>query len=139
MFFRRIDRESGRATRFATHFPYSSGRFDLDPETHMFIQDIKLGVIPLRYQIEANPNFRIEIRGDFSNAQKVQSIIRTLSIRERHSFQGMFLDVMENIIEQMSWYGWAVHEIAVAPNEISGFKISNFTGRRLFKIFGIYI
>lgn len=115
----------------ATHFPSLSHNPDLNPEVHMFTEDVHLGVMPIGGRTERQNNFAVTLDGKEKECERASSILADLGEYNRHDTLEMVCDAVDNIASHLAWEGCAVYEI-VADDD-GEVHVHSFTSKRLVK------
>lgn len=122
----------------ATHFPSLSGRFDRNPNVHMFTEDISLAVMPIGGRTDKHKDFSISFNGSNSDeCERAKRLIGTISRYDKHDEKAMVCDAVEEIARHLAWEGCAVHEIIC--EEDSEIDLHGFTSKRLVKLPGYFL
>lgn len=116
----------------ASHFPSLSKGYDIDPDVHMFTEDVHLAIMPIGGRTERQEDFAVELKGEEPDCEKAKEIIGELGEYDRHDTEAMVCDAIDNIARHLAWEGQAVYEIITDNEQI---YIHGFTSKYLFKIF----
>lgn len=120
----------------ATHFPSLSKGSDIDPDVHMFTEDIHLAIMPIGGRTDKQKEFAVEFQGEAPDCERAKEIVGELGEFNRHDTAGMVCDAVENIARYLAWDGQAVFEIIEDGEQI---YINSFTTKNLFKLFNWYL
>ena len=115
----------------ATHFPSLSHNLDLNPNVHMFTEDVHLGIIPIGGITEKQKNFTIALDGKEKERERASYILGDLGEYNRHDVHEMACDAIENIARHLAWGGRAVYEIV--KDDDGEVHVHSFTSRRLMR------
>ena len=118
----------------ATHF--SSLPEEINLNVYMFSDDIHLAIMPIGGQTKNHKTLSVDLKGEYSECEKAQSIISQLCEYGRDDIPRMLCDAVDQIARHLSWEGQAVYEIIEDGDEI---YIRGFTSRNLFRIFSWYL
>ena len=116
----------------ASHFPSLSKGYDIDPDVHMFTEDIHLSIMPIGGRTEKRQGFAVEFRGEEPDCEKAKEIIGELGEFDRYDNAAMVCDAIDNIAKHLAWEGQAVYEIIKDNEQI---YIHSFTSKNLFNLF----
>lgn len=119
-----------------SHFPSLSNRMGIDPDIHMFTEDIHLAIMPIGGRTEKQQEFAVEFKGEEPDCEKAKEIIGELGQFDKHDIEALVCDAVDNIARHLAWEGQAVHEII---NDSEQVYIHGFTSKNLFKIFFWYL
>jgi hypothetical protein len=98
----------------------------------MFIQDISLGVMPMRSGVGSGNNYKVRISGKESQRAKVVGLLQSLVRHDRRDLEELLAGAVGEIARTLSWYGRAPYEIARAQENDSIYHLHGFTSQRLF-------
>lgn len=128
-----------REPRVVSHFPSLSRYGDIDPTSHMFIQDVHLAVMPIGGRTEKRPDFMVEFRGPESDREKAVVLCGSIAREEGHGLNELVCDTVQEIAMHLAWQGKAVHEIIPDNDEPRKYYLESFTTKRLIKVPGFYV
>lgn len=120
----------------ATRFPSLSKRSNIDPNVHMFTEDIHLAIMPIGGRTDKQKEFAVEFQGEEPDSEKAKQIIGELGEFDIHDTAEMVCDAVANIARYLAWEGQAVFEILKDEEHI---YINGFTAKNLFKLFNWYL
>lgn len=120
----------------ASHFPSLSRVPDIDPDVHMFTEDIHLAIMPIGGRTDKRNDFSVEFQGDELYCEKAKEIIGELGEFDRYDTAAMVCDAVDNISRHLAWEGQAVYEIIKDNEQI---YIHSFTTKYLFKVILWYL
>lgn len=120
----------------ASHFPSLSKGPDIDPNIHMFTEDIHLAIMPIGGRIEKQVDFTVKFQGEEPDCEKAKAIIGELGEFDRYDTAAMVCDAVDNIARHLAWKGQAVYEIIKDNDQI---YIHGFTPKNLIKIILWYL
>lgn len=120
----------------ATRFPSLSKGPDIDPDAHMFIEDIHLAIMPIGGRTDKQKEFAVEFQGEAPECERAKEIIGELGEFDRHDAAGMVSDAVDNIARHLAWEGQAVFEIIKDGEQV---YVNGFTTKNLFKLFNWYL
>ncbi|MHB8828738.1 MAG: hypothetical protein ACYC6Q_04280 [Syntrophales bacterium] len=121
----------------ATHFPSLSRNLVLNPDVHMFMEDVHLGVIPIGGRTEKLKNFTITLDGKKEECERASYILDDLGEYNRHYLPEMVCDAVEDIASHLAWEGCALYEIVKGDN--GEVHVHSFTSKRLVRFPGWFI
>jgi len=116
---------------FPSHFATREPGF----YTHMFIEDITVGLMGFRYTEEA-PKRGVALEGDEGGLAVLKGICTSIADYPRHGIDETVESAIESIGRRLAWYGKAVFEICVSGPEISLAPVVPF---HLFRIPGGFV
>ena len=131
-----------KAPRVATHFPSLSRKSDLNPNVHMFMQDVQLSIMPIRGKSRLAPDFSVEMQSRTDHKTRVRAILKSLTSIDEHSkpsLEELLSTLVEELARNLVWNGRTVHEIIRDAENDEAYLLHSFTFRRLLHIFGWYI
>lgn len=114
-----------------SHFPSLSKGPDIDPDVHMFTEDIHLAIMPIGGRAEQRSDFSVEFQGEESECDKAKEIIGELGQFDKHDSAAMVCDAVDNIARHLAWEGQAVYEIIKDNEQI---YVHGFTSNNLFRV-----
>ncbi|MET0072500.1 MAG: hypothetical protein ABW096_20905 [Candidatus Thiodiazotropha sp.] len=120
----------------ATRFQSQSKGLDIDPDVHMFTEDIHLAIMPIGGRTDKQKEFAVKFEGEVPDCEKAKEIVGELGEFDRHDAAGMVCDAVDNIARYLVWEGRAVFEIIRDEEQI---YINAFTPKNLFKFFNWYL
>ena len=120
----------------ATHFLSLSRSQDMDPDVHMFTEDIHLAVMPFDGRVGNQENFSVEFQGTQPDCKRAQEIVGELGEFDKHNATEMVCDAVENIARNLAREGQAVHEIITNKEQI---HIRRFTSKNFFRLLFWYL
>ncbi|MEW8375017.1 MAG: hypothetical protein AB2722_14005 [Candidatus Thiodiazotropha sp.] len=120
----------------ATRFPSLSKGPDIDPDAHMFTEDIHMAIMPIGGRTDKQKEFAVEFQGEAPECERAKVIIGELGEFNRHDAAGMLCDAVDNIARYLAWEGQAVFEIIEDGEQV---YINGFTTKNLFKLFNWYL
>lgn len=132
-------RSSGRRDvepSMAAHFPSLSRGPDLDPDVHMFTEDIHLAIMPIGGRSEKQSNFSVELQGEDAECDKAKDIIGELGQFDKYDTEAMVCDAVEHVARNLAWEGHAVYEIIQNNEQV---YVHGFTSKNLFKVLYWYL
>lgn len=120
----------------ATHFPSLSKGPDIDPDVHMFTEDIHLAIMPIGGRTDKQQQFAVEFQGDAPDCARAKEVVGELGEFDRYDTAGMVCDAVDNIARHLAWEGQAVFEIIYDEEQI---YLNGLTTKNLFKTFNWYL
>jgi hypothetical protein len=120
----------------ASHFPSLSKGYDIDPDVHMFTEDIHLAIMPIGGRTEKREEFTVEFQGEEPECEKAKEIIGELGEFDRYDNAAMVCDAVDNMARALAWEGEAVYEIIKDDEQT---YVHGFTSKNLFKIVFWYL
>ena len=121
----------------ATHFPSLSRGPDINPNVHMFTQDVQLAVMPIGGRTEKHKEFSVTLEGSQSEREKAEQLIGEIARYDRHDLAGMVCDAVEEVARNLAWEGCAVYEIIPGDGGVA--HIHGFTSKRLMRLPGWFL
>lgn len=134
-----MKRESTRKFKssMATHFPSLSPRDEIDQNIFSFIEDIKLGIMPIGGKTEKHVNFTIKLQGTENDCERVEQLIADFGRYNRRDISASVCGAIEEIAWRLASEGSTAYEIIHDDQE--SIHMRNFTTKRLWKFFGYYV
>ena len=110
----------------------------------MFLEDARLGIMPIGGESDRVPNFAVEIQGSPSAKPHILAILESTPRRYGHNrysqspLEKLLSNVVEAIALELVWEGRSVRKIFWdKKNEI--YRLHEFAYQWLFRVFGRYI
>lgn len=120
----------------ASHFPSLSKGHDIDPDVHMFTEDIHLTIMPIGGQTEKQKQFTVDFQGEEPECKKAEEIIGKLGNFDQYDKTAIVCDAVDNIAKHLAREGNAVYEII---KDAERTYIHGFTSYNLYKIIFWYL
>lgn len=120
----------------ASHFPSLSRGPDIDPDVHMFTEDIHLAIMPIGGRTEKQGDFTVGLQGEDPDCEKAKEIIGELGQFDKYDTAAMVCDAIDNIARHLAWEGQSVYEIIKDNEQV---YIHGFTSKNLSKILFWYL
>jgi len=95
----------------ATHFPSLSNSADAELYSHMFTQDLQIGVVPSGLGRSRHKDFTVKFLGSDDACRNALNLLEQLCEYERHDQVRVVCDAVEQIARDLSWQGCACYEI----------------------------
>ena len=112
----------------------------------MFLQDIRLGIMPIGGKLDHAPNFSVEIDDRNSDEPCVIAILESLTRRYRQQnwysqppLEELLSSAVEAIALALVWEGRSVHKIFWDKRNDGVYRLHAFAYQWLFRMFGRYI
>ncbi len=121
----------------ATHFPSLSAARDLNPNVHMFTEDVRLAIMPIGGRSEKQKNFAVALDGDKNASERARDLMRDLAESDRDDLPRLVCGAVEGIGKRLAWEGCAIYEIIRSDD--SAHHIYGFTAKRLVRIPGWFV
>ena len=128
-----------RKSRAAWLFPSLRENTYLNMNIRMFVEDIKLGVMPIGGVSSTAPKFAVDIQGASQSVEHANATLESLTRHHRYSTKELLSDVVRGIAQNLAWSGRAVYEIIPMEENCGAYHLHYFSPRRLFHAFGWYI
>lgn len=125
------------APTVATHFPSLSAGIDMNPNAHMFTEDVHLAVMPIGGRTERNKNFAVALEGSPDACERARALLGELAKFDRHDLAGVVCDAVGEIAKHLAWEGCAVYEII--PDDSGITHVHGFTSHRLVRLPGWFL
>lgn len=103
--------------------------------THMFVQDISVGLMGFRHPTEDGRG-RVRVEGDEAGKASLNAICTSVSDYSRHDVNEMVRSAIESIGTRLAWFGKVVYEICGSATDITLASVDPF---QLFRIPGGFI
>ena len=129
-------REQLKEPRVVRHFPSVREEADLNANTHIFVEDASLGVMPIGGRLRQASNFSAEIQGRLDHKTRAIAILKSLTSRYRYNEQSLnelLGAAVAEVAYKLIWHGRAVHEIIRGVESNDAYLLHSFTPRRLFR------
>lgn len=123
--------------RAITHFPSRSASFDINPNVHMFTEDVHLAVMPIGGRTEKHKEFSVILEGGNADCERVKQVLGSIGRHQWPSVDELVCDVAETIALYLAWGGAAAFEILIEENRAT--VLHNLTTRRLWRLPGCYL
>lgn len=120
----------------ATHFPSLSKEPEIDPDIHMFTEDIHLAIMPIGGRTDKQKEFAVEFQGETPDCERAREIVGELGEFDRHDTAGMVCDAVDNIARHLAWEGQVAFEII---NDEEQIYLNGFTTKNLFNLFNWHL
>jgi hypothetical protein len=121
-----------------SHFP-SLSEYKIDPNVHMFTQDVRLAVMPIGAKTEKHPDFAIRLEGNDRDSQQALELCSSLAEYDHWDVMEVVCDAVEQVALHLAWYGYAVHEIICDHKDNSKYHLYSFTSKSLYRLPGYFI
>jgi hypothetical protein len=133
---RRIPRSrSNQPGQLAHHFPSLSGSYEILPQSHMFMEDVRTGLIPYA-RMSSHGQFSASIGDDPAVAELLYSIT---NCDHAYSHEQLVCDSINKIVEKLSWFGRAIYQTEQDETDPRIIRLRSCTSQRLYKLPGFYI
>lgn len=135
-------REQLKQPRAITHFPSLREEADLNANTHIFVEDASLGVMPIGGRLRQASNFSAEIQGGPDHKTRAIAILESFTSRYRYNEQSLsdlLSAAVAELAYKLTWHGRAVHEIIRGAESGEAYLLHSFTPRQLFRFPGMYL
>lgn len=116
----------------ATHFPSLSHASDMNPNIHMFTQDVQLAVMPIGGRAHKNKDFTVDLMGSDEDKEKSKQLLSEIGQNDRIDLAEIVCDAINEIAQRLAWDGCAVFEIVRGDHGSQ--HICGITTKRLFKL-----
>lgn len=121
----------------ATHFPSLSRESDLNPNVHMFIEDVHLAVMPIGGRTEKHKEFAITLNGEKEDCDRARNLVGGIGTYDGHDLALMVCDAVNEMARHLAWEGCAVYEII--PDDGGATRLHGFTSKRLVRLSGWFL
>lgn len=125
--------------RLASHFPSLSGSYDIDPNFHMFVEDLHLAIMPIGGTSKRHTNFNIIIEGNNNDCKRALALCESLAQYERRDVIEVVCDAVDQIALHIGWHGRAVHEIVRNAEDKTIWHLKSVTPKNLYWIPKYYV
>ena len=111
----------------------------------MFLEDARLGIMPIGGESDHVPNFSVEIHSRNSDEPRVIAILESLTRRYQQNWysqpplEKLLSDAVEAIVLELVWEGRSVHKIFWDKRDNGVYRLHEFAYQWLFRAFGRYI
>ena len=111
----------------------------------MFMEDTRLGIMPIGDESEHAPNFAVEIHGRNSDEPRVLAILESLTRSYQHNWYSqrpvkkLLSDAVETIALELVWEGRSVRKIFCDKKNNGVYRLHQFAYQWLFRVFGRYV
>lgn len=120
----------------AGYFPSRSYRHDVGVNAHMFVEDVVLGILPL-YLRDTNPSqFKAVLRGEPSDIETAQRILRSLSDGNYSDLRELIISAVPRIAYPLVEEGNCFFEIVNVGKDI---ELASIPNDGLFRIPGYFV
>lgn len=116
----------------ASYFPGKPSVPEINPDVHMFTEDVHLGIMPIRVYADEQSTFSAILEGNEQDCVKATQMLNDLGEYNKYDLDEIVCDAIENIAKQISWEGCANYEIIIDGDCI---YLNWFTSKNLIKIF----
>ena len=120
----------------ATHFPSLSSR-SINPNVHMFIQDVQLAVMPIGGRTTKQKHFAVNLQGQSIDCERARYLIGEIGKYDRRDLAEMVCDAIHEIATHLAWEGCSAYEIVSGDN--GTVKLHSFTTKRLVRLPGFVL
>lgn len=142
MRYRNIEYTSQKSARFYVNSTKKSRDLQTAMYRHMFIEDMRLGIMPIGWQPKKY-SFKCELIPSSNEVEKI--IIDALPTHhgKPHYFTEAICDFVEKVAHILLYYGKAFYEIVyvyedVKKDKIKGFKLANISNNNIKNLLGFY-
>ncbi len=110
----------------------------------MFLEDARLGIMPIGGESDHAPNFSVEIQGKDSDEPRVVAILESLVRRyeynrySRQPLKKLLSDAVEAIVLELVWEGRSVRKIFWDKENNGVYRLHAFAYQWLLRVFGRY-
>ena len=126
---------STRRGELAYHFPSLSDAHEIFPKCHMFMEDVRNGLMP--YARISRPNgFSVSVGEDPALVELLQSLTRH---DRAYCHEELLCDAVNEIGLHLSWHGRAIYQITPDETDPRIIRLRSCTPRRLYKIPGFFL
>lgn len=111
----------------------------------MFMEDTRLGIMPIGGESDHAPNFSVKIHGRNNEESRVLAILESLTRRYQHYWysqpplEKLLSSAVETIALEFVWEGRSVHKISWDKKNDEVYRLHAFAHQWLFRMFGRYI
>lgn len=128
--------------RVARHFRSSSREADINPNVHMFVEDVHIAVMPIGGRFSQLRDYFVEMQGSSEPEPQAIALLQSLA-RSEHSNRPNLKELLSDSVNQIAFYlasgGRSVYEIIRDMENDEAWQLYSFTDKRLFSVFGKYI
>ncbi|TGD75993.1 hypothetical protein E4634_00095 [Mangrovimicrobium sediminis] len=121
----------------ASHFPSLAREMRINPDSHMFAEDIRLFAMPIRHPAPSSPNYNVNLVGAQSEVSRTKDLLSQFSGYGRHSNEELLIDAIGEIVLSLSHEGRALYEIHQQENGQT--TLNQFTSQKLIKLPFYYV
>lgn len=121
----------------ATHFPSLSRGPNVNPNIHMFTEDVPLAVMPIGCRSEKHKDFAVSLVGGNEDRERATQLIGEIGRYDKHDVAGMVCDAIEEIARHLAWEGCAVFELIHGDDALQ--HICGFTSKGLLRLPGFFL
>jgi len=100
----------------------------------MFIQDIPLGIMPIR----SSQSYCAKLVGETEENEKALAVLQAFQQYERDNLNEIVASAIHDIAQDMAWYGHSAFEI-LALKEDAQVRLQPFTPKYLFRVGLVYL
>jgi hypothetical protein len=129
-----MNRRLMNGAKAATHF--ASLREESGLASSMFIQDIPLGIMPMRSS--QMKGYCAKLVGETEDNEKALALLQSFQEYERHDLNEIVASAIHEISQDMAWYGRSAFEI-IASDEDLQVRLQQFTPASLFRVGLVYL
>ena len=110
----------------------------------MFLEDARLGIMPIGGQSDHVPNFSVEIQGKHSNEPRAIAILESLPRRYQYgeyswrNLEKLLSDTVEKFALELVSAGCSIHKIFWDEKNGGVYRLHSFRYKWLFRVFGNY-
>lgn len=115
----------------AVHFPSLSP--ERDSTTWMFNEDVRLGIVPVRFARDKDGAFEVTISGDEAEVDRAVQLLQSMANHERRDLKELLADTIRTVATGLTWWGRVPYEI-MHDGEERRFAAVRFTAQRLFNL-----
>jgi len=128
-----VRKRSRTRGRFVEYFPSVAAHIDINPDVHMFAQDVALGVMPIGDWTRRHENFAVIFNGDEVECQRAKEVLGTISSHRRYDPEELVSDVVNTTAQHLAWQGVAAFEI-ISNTENGAIELYSFPTARLLRL-----
>lgn len=116
----------------------------LDPKrensfySHMFQEDLSLGILPIGGRCSTHPKFSVILEGENQSIPYVKKLLNSLGQYNNHDTMRIVCDAVNSIASHLVTTGICHFEIVKDTTILEQYYLLPFTSRRLLKISNIY-
>ena len=110
----------------------------------MFLEDARLGTMPIGGESDRVPDFSVEIHSRNSDESRVIAILESLIRRYQQNWysqpplEKLLSEAVEAIVLELVWEGRSVHKIFWDKRNNGVYRLHEFAYQWLFRVFGRY-
>lgn len=131
-----------KAPRVVSRFPSLRENANPNPKLYMFIEDLRVGIMPISGGLRRAPGLSVALRGSSEHKTRATRMLESLAstyAESRNSTEELLSDSLADLAYKLAGGGRTVHEIIRDKTTGTACQLYNFTCQRLYRMRGKYI